>query len=60
MKQVKKRDLEQAVDSRLLSTKEAIQIIVDAITAKGQRKKIAEDPAARALIDFYGVDLNIN
>ena len=56
---MKKKDLKEKTEKKVTETKEALELIISCITAKGQRKKIAENPEAKALLDFYGVDINV-
>lgn len=44
---------EQALEYNL-RLKESLQLIVDELN-QGQQKKIAKDPAVKALLDRYGV-----
>ena len=54
---MKKTVLTERVQARKSETKEALETVISCITAKGQRKKIIEDPTAKALLDFYGVEI---
>ena len=54
---MKKTKLKTAVDARKATTKEALELIISCITAKGQRKKIYQNPEARALLESYGVEI---
>lgn len=56
---MKKQKLTRAVQTRKNETKEALELVISCITAKGQRKKIIENPAAKKLLDFYGVEIEI-
>lgn len=56
---MKKRELVEKTDRRITETKEALELVISCITAKGQRKKIAENEKAKELLDRYGVDLDI-
>ena len=53
-----KRQLNEAVEGRNSEVKEILQTVINAITAKGQRKKLAENPEVKSLLDFYGVDIS--
>ena len=54
---MKKTVLKERVQTRKNETKEALELVISCITAKGQRKKITENPQAKALLDFYGVEI---
>lgn len=53
---MKKRELTQKVDNRISTTKDALQLLWDSITAQGQKKKALKDEQVKELFDFYGVD----
>ena len=52
---MKKQDLTKAVDNRMLTTKEALQTVYDALN-QGQQKKILKNEEVKALLDLYGVE----
>ena len=52
---MKKQDLTKAVDSRMLTTKEALQTMYDALN-QGQQKKILKDEKVKVLFDLYRVN----
>lgn len=54
---MKKKTLQKKVEARFNATKDAIQVIVDCITAPGQRKKIKQDEQAKRLLDFYEIEI---
>lgn len=54
---MKKKDLKKKTAARVKDTKEALELVISCITAKGQRKKITRNAKAKALLDFYGVEI---
>ena len=50
-----KKDLTGAVEIAKMETKEALQMVYDALN-QGQQKKILKNDAVKALFDLYGVD----
>ena len=56
---MKKEELNEKVEAKVAETKEALELVISCITAKGQRKKIVENEKAKALLDFYGVEIDI-
>lgn len=51
---MKKRDLVAAVSAVKTETRDALQIMFDALNS-GQQKKIIKDERVKALFDRYGV-----
>lgn len=54
---MKKSELNEKVENKITDTKEALELVISCITAKGQRKKITQNAKAKALLDFYGVEI---
>lgn len=54
---MKKKELKDKTEARVTQTKEAIELVISCITAPGQRKKIRENKKAKALLDFYGIEI---
>ena len=52
---MKKTELKEKVDVAKLSTKEALQIVYDALN-NGQQKQLIKHEEVKALFDLYGVD----
>jgi hypothetical protein len=50
-----KAQLEAAVTAAKADTREALQVVYDALN-QGQQKKIVKDDKVRALFDLYGVE----
>ena len=44
----------EAAEEVKLSTKDALQLVYDALN-QGQQKKLLKEPEVKALFDFYGV-----
>ena len=51
-----KTELNQAVENCRAQTKEALQIVYDALN-QGQQKQIVKDEKVKALFELYGVAL---
>ena len=51
---MKKQELTLAVEAAKTETKNALQIVYDALN-QGQQKKIIKDEKVKALFDLYGV-----
>ncbi len=51
-----KEELTQAVDNCRTQTKEALQMVYNALN-QGQQKQIVKDEKVKALFDLYGVEL---
>ncbi len=56
---MKKSELKEKTAARVQETKEALELVISCITAKGQRKKILENEKVKALLDFYGVKIEV-
>lgn len=54
-----KTELKEKTEKRVTDTKEALELVISCITAKGQRKKIAGNEKAKALLEFYGIELDV-
>lgn len=50
-----KTELNNKVDERINATKEALQIVYNALN-NGQQKQIIKDEKVKKLFDFYGVE----
>jgi hypothetical protein len=48
-------ELMKAVEAAKLDTKNALQVVYDALN-QGQRKKLVKDEQVRAIFDRYGVE----
>lgn len=55
---MKKKQLEASVKAYKNETAAAIVTIINAITAKGQRKKILADASVQALLAKYDIDIS--
>lgn len=54
---MKKQELERKVKSHNDSVKHALELVLDCITAKGQRKKLIQNEELKAILDFYGIEI---
>jgi hypothetical protein len=55
---MKKKQLEASVKEYKNETAAAIVTIINAITAKGQRKKLLADASVQALLAKYDIDIS--
>lgn len=55
---MKKKQLEASVKEYKNETAVAIVTIINAITAKGQRKKLLADENVKSLLSKYGIDIS--
>lgn len=53
---MKKCELYTKTQACVNNTHDCLQLMYDSITAKGQRKKLIENPQVKAMLDFYHVD----
>lgn len=54
---MKKQVLDKKVEEFNGSTKEAIEVIINSVAAKGQRKKMLQNAKVQAIIKRYGVEV---
>ena len=52
---MKKTELFEAIESRKLTTKEALQMLWDNVN-KGHKKQILKKPEVKSMFDLYHVD----
>ena len=52
---MKKTELFEAIESRKLTTKEALQLVWDNVN-KGQKKQILKKPEVKSMFDLYHVE----
>lgn len=56
---MKKKELNEKVKAVRISTKEALQILYDALN-QGQQKKVVKNTEVKAMFDRYGVEYTGN
>lgn len=54
---MKKQVLDSKVQEFNGTTKEAIEVIINSVTAKGQRKKLLQNEKVQAIVKRYGVEV---
>ena len=55
---ISKDELREAVESRKIETKEALQTVYDVLN-QGQQKKIVKNENVKSLFDTYGVKIEV-
>ena len=56
---MKKSKLRVRVDEAKTETAEAINVILDALTNHGQKKKLLKDEKVLALLEKYGLEIEV-
>ena len=54
---ISKKRLQAAVTEHKTEMQEVITTIIESVTAKGQRKKLIQNPAVMALLERYDVHI---
>ena len=59
-KKVKKEALQKAVTAYNSEMEYVVKTIIESITAKGQRKKLVHDEKVKAILDRYGIEIDVD
>lgn len=59
-KKVKKEVLQKAVTAYNSEMEYVVKTIIESITAKGQRKKLVQDEKVKAILDRYGIEIDVD